>query len=674
MAADSLGQEPTVLASGVPLVDGEVIAAGTHAGDYVIERTIGAGGMGEVYAGRHPVIGKRVAIKVLRRDLASRPESAERFLREARAVNQVDHPNVVDVFALGRLADGRLYLVMDLLDGESLRATLAAGALPAARALVILEQVAAALDAAHDKGVIHRDLKPDNIVLTGPSDRPTAHVLDFGIAKLVADAQGDAVATLTGQGAWLGTPAYMAPEQWTADGATAASDRYALGVLAFELITGKAPFHAPSLPAMMEQHFRAAVPSVTTAAGAALPAGLDRVFARALAKEPSARPASARLLVEELAAALAGRGVVASRGRARWIGGAGAAVLLAGGAVLVLGRDAARPPGGAPAPAPKPVITAGVAIVTSPAGAIVTRGGQRVGETPVTVPAATGETVAIELSLPGYVAVARQLTVGDGPAELRVDLARASGFDGVWRLPEGELRAFERRDDQVAGFRLRAPGDPREFLRFFTFAPARPGAVAFTATEPFVVEEAPDEPSCNIPLRAEYVYRPADDQLEVRRERAKYTVAGGRCTLEATAWSEPRPLVRIAAASTDGAWAESRAGAAAPVAAVVIGGDQAGNGDSANRPPSVGDAKPAPKPQRKPVVSAAARGKPTAIKPEPNQAKANVPTSVAPLQAPSQAQPPAPQDDNNIQGDGPIQAQVPAQMPDPEQKQAPVRK
>ncbi|HEY6039482.1 MAG TPA: serine/threonine-protein kinase, partial [Kofleriaceae bacterium] len=209
MADTPLAHSPTLAAEvrGAP----RRLAAGTAVGEYIVDEAIGAGAMGEVYAGHHPVIGKKVAIKVLREELASSEEAAERFTREARAVNQVDHPNVIDVFAYGRLEDGRLYLVMDLVAGESLRARLADGALEAREALAILTQIAEALDAAHARGVVHRDLKPDNIMIRGPADQSgkiidpaqRVFVLDFGIARLVTGEATQGIGTLTGQGTWL---------------------------------------------------------------------------------------------------------------------------------------------------------------------------------------------------------------------------------------------------------------------------------------------------------------------------------------------------------------------------------------------------------------------------------------------------------------------------------------
>ena len=221
------GHGPTVLDAAAPAAgeaDDERLARGARAGDYEVVRFLGAGAMGDVYAGVNELIGKKVAIKVIKRKLAASQEAATRFLREARAANQVGHPNVVDVFALGRLPDGRLYLVMDLLDGEPLSARMKKR-LGGGLALSLLAPIASALDAAHARGVVHRDLKPDNVFVTGTADAPHVHVLDFGIAKLLASGGADRPETLTAEGSWLGTPGYMAPEQWSADGAGPASDR-----------------------------------------------------------------------------------------------------------------------------------------------------------------------------------------------------------------------------------------------------------------------------------------------------------------------------------------------------------------------------------------------------------------------------------------------------------------
>jgi hypothetical protein len=175
--------------------------------------------------------------------------------------------------------------------------------------------------------------------------------------------------------------------------------------------------------------------------------------------------------------------------------------------------------------------------------------------------------VALRLSRPGYAAT--HLDVSDTPALVSARLVPISGFEGVWLLPDGKLRQFERRGEQVAGFRLHAAEGPREFVRMFEFASAAGDGVVFVASEPFVDERAPEEPSCNIPLRAEYRYRPADDSLELRKEKARYTLSGGHCVMQAMAWSDARRLDRIAGATADAVWAESRAGGARPVSKKV---------------------------------------------------------------------------------------------------------
>jgi HEAT repeat protein/tRNA A-37 threonylcarbamoyl transferase component Bud32 len=220
----------------------------THVGPYRLVRLIGQGGMGVVYEGVHVTIGRRAAIKLLRAEAGRHADAAQRFLNEARAVNQVRHPGLVEIFDAGALPDGSLYLVMEYLEGETLKALLRRGRLPERDALVTALQVAEALSAAHAAGIIHRDVKPDNIILVpapqaGPGVR--AKLLDFGIAKLSHEAD------LTGTGVVLGTPRYMAPEQRRGQ-ASSASDVYALGRVMGQMLTGQVPSHpdqqGPPLP------------------------------------------------------------------------------------------------------------------------------------------------------------------------------------------------------------------------------------------------------------------------------------------------------------------------------------------------------------------------------------------------------------------------------------------
>jgi eukaryotic-like serine/threonine-protein kinase len=219
--------------------DGDLI--GVDVGGYVIDGELGRGGMGVVFSATHPVIGKRAAIKVLKPSLSNNPATVERFVQEARSVNQIGHPNIVDIFAFGKLPDGRSYLVMDLLEGESLRKRVKRGRLTIAEATYVIDEVASALIAAHDKGFIHRDLKPDNVFLVAHAGRTECKLLDFGLAKLLPNAMTER-AFRTATGAQLGTPDYMSPEQLQgAGGVDTRTDIYALGVLAFEVLVGSRP-------------------------------------------------------------------------------------------------------------------------------------------------------------------------------------------------------------------------------------------------------------------------------------------------------------------------------------------------------------------------------------------------------------------------------------------------
>ncbi len=546
-----LAHGPTLTAT-TPREDDARLAAGAPIGEYVIDRFLGAGATGEVYAGRHPVIGKRVAIKVLRPDLAASPEAAERFIREARAVNQIEHENVVDVFGFGRLEDGRLYLVMDLVEGKTLRAHLVDGPLELSVALAILEPIATALDAAHARGVVHRDLKPDNIVLTAATP-PKVFVLDFGIAKLISTANANHAidpATLTGRGTWLGTPGYMAPEQWSADGAGPASDRYALGVIAFELLAGAPPFSAASVPAMMEQHFRAEVPTLAARGAVGVPAALDPVLQRALAKDPDARFPSARAFVVALRDA-AGSGarpakrvdVPATRShRPWWLALTGVGLLGAGVIVVLATRHDPAPPVAAPIDEPAPG-EGFIEVVSSPPGAAIELAGERRGSTPARLTAKQGATIELAVAKPGYLAARRTLTVErENHVELR--LAAVSQFVGRWRLANGELRELARNGDQVDVFKVSAVrGGPRTFFRHYEFVPAEHG-VAFASDEEIVDPRAPNDPGCHVRVHVEYRYDPATDVLEQRRDKVTIALAHGNCVVQSRD-VEPTFLTRV---------------------------------------------------------------------------------------------------------------------------------
>jgi tRNA A-37 threonylcarbamoyl transferase component Bud32 len=279
-------------------------APGAMVGAYRIERRLGQGGAGTVYAAEEPAIKKRVAIKVLRRGLGDDETMALRFEREARAVNEIHHPGIIDVFAAGRLDDGRPYLVMSLLEGASLREEIERlGRLPLAEAWRITRDVADALAAAHAAGVVHRDLKPDNVFLEraagpdGTARPPRVKVLDFGIAKVDTVDPGDEPMKLTATGVPLGTPAYMAPEQWWAAGVTAQTDQYALGVMLFEMLAGRPPFASQSFAELVHQHVHDPPPRLADV-DAAVPEAVEALAARLLAKAPGDRFSSMTAVIE----------------------------------------------------------------------------------------------------------------------------------------------------------------------------------------------------------------------------------------------------------------------------------------------------------------------------------------------------------------------------------------
>lgn len=216
---------------------------GTFIGNYQVLRLVGSGAFGDVYFGKNPSIDKAVAIKVLAPEMARNAEAVARFNAEARAVDRIQHPNIVQVFDYGRLPDGRYYIIMEFLNGKSLAELIEEKSPFSLReALGILRQIASGLEAAHHNNVVHRDLKPDNIiVLEGKDGETRVKILDFGIAKMLDGAIDDAAKTSAG--VIMGTPLYMAPEQ--ASGSSAeigpATDVYAMGVIAYRMISGQFP-------------------------------------------------------------------------------------------------------------------------------------------------------------------------------------------------------------------------------------------------------------------------------------------------------------------------------------------------------------------------------------------------------------------------------------------------
>jgi eukaryotic-like serine/threonine-protein kinase len=387
---------------------------GAKIGNYSIIDTLGEGGMGAVYLAEHPQIGKRVAIKVLHPDHAARPDAAARCFFEARAVNEIRHPNVVDVIDCGTAElPGRSvhYLLMEHLEGEPLRALIRRGPVPAERAMQIAAEVGSALAAAHAKGIIHRDIKPENIFMTREGEREQIKV---GIAKLIEGTGFDGRMSLTQSGVTLGTPQYMAPEQLDGEDIDGRVDVYALGIVLYEMLTGAAPFAEETTARGVWRRMNE-LPPLTDEQRAGLPKGLEDLLMRTLDPDRMRRPDMADLVrglqdptvelparggdphtvrvpkrpatplpfartqasvatVEDSPAA-SRRGAAASR---RWLGvvaGAGAIAIVVVLVIVLRGGNEATPTVTptpvAPRPSPEPATIVTMKITTTPSGADV---------------------------------------------------------------------------------------------------------------------------------------------------------------------------------------------------------------------------------------------------------------------------------------------------------------
>ncbi len=300
------------------------------AGRYRVLRHLGQGGMGEVVVARHETIGRDLALKRMRSEHAAKPDARARMLREARAMGALRHENIVDVIDAGEDGSG-LYIAMELVAGETLRDRMKRGvAVPLA--LDILAQIADGLAAAHDVDVVHRDLKPENVMIT-PQGR--AKILDFGLARDVENAD-----TVTEHGVIVGTPGYIAPEVGTRGAYGVAADVYALGVIAFELFTGKAPYTAPTGMSLLLKHMTEPAPTPNVSPD------VDALVLEAMAKEPEKRPTPR-----------------AFAARCRALAEAGSSPTLTS---ALRTPDAVHPP---QAPTPQTAVTGTVAPVVAPVGA-----------------------------------------------------------------------------------------------------------------------------------------------------------------------------------------------------------------------------------------------------------------------------------------------------------------
>src|SRR5688572_16251745 len=274
-------------------------------GRYHIVALIGEGGMGVVYKAEQRLGSavRKVAVKTLHAELSRDPSITARFHREVGTVSQLEHPNTVRVYDFGSTDDGTLYIAMEFLDGKALNRVIETdGALDPKRVGHIVRQIAGSLDEAHRQGIVHRDLKPENVLLIERAgEKDVVKLVDFGIAARTESAEREKEQKLTQQGMVLGTPPYMSPEQFTGKALDARSDVYSLGVMVYEMLTGRLPFDADTPWQWATQHMTAQpIPFDVAAPSTAIPAGLRGAVMRALAKDRDQRHTSAREFFDEL--------------------------------------------------------------------------------------------------------------------------------------------------------------------------------------------------------------------------------------------------------------------------------------------------------------------------------------------------------------------------------------
>jgi len=278
---------------------------------YEIVEWLGQGGMGAVYKVRHTTLGREHALKVLRKSIVeSEPTAAPRFLREARAASRIRHPGIVDVYDFGHLADGRPYFVMEMLSGKSIADLIDAGDLDPPRVVAIAKQMAEALAAAHDRGVIHADITPSNAIIVDDGGAPRLKLLDFGLAELVGEEL-----TRDDTSYIFGTPHYVSPEQIRGLPATERTDQYGLGAVLYEMLTDRPPYLDDDLRALCMKHIQAPIPEPLSKYGP-LPPKLIDIVITCLQKSPASRFPSMRALIVALDEV---ERVIDRRGWRRWL-------------------------------------------------------------------------------------------------------------------------------------------------------------------------------------------------------------------------------------------------------------------------------------------------------------------------------------------------------------------
>ncbi len=451
-------------------------------GRYIVDSVLGEGGMGIVYRGRHKVIDKKVAIKVLRGEMARDAEVTERFLQEARAASAIGNPHIIDISDFGQLPDGSTYFVMEYLEGKSLGAVLEESRpLPVPRLCHVAKQIAEALAAAHAANIIHRDLKPDNIMMVNRgTQKDFVKILDFGIAKV-----GSAGSKMTKAGSVFGTPHYMSPEQAAGAVVDLRTDIYALGVILYEMASGKVPFDADNFMGILTQHmYKSPVPIRALVPAVDVPPGLDAIILKSLTKKPEGRYATMNELildleklekgllpdaVQEMMARSGGFNVPADyfrsampapvpaspmsiphRSRLPLYAAIGVVATVIGVAAIVLvaksgpgnaqtnvpsaSQIAPPPPTSAATASPtKPVVMKSTALVATPLNATIKRGDQTL-KNPAAIEVPEGTTVDLVVSLAGYTEQTITLTAGESKS---ITMQKTAAPLPTGKLPTG---------------------------------------------------------------------------------------------------------------------------------------------------------------------------------------------------------------------------------------------